>query len=207
MAAGSMPAMKRRTRGFTLMELMVTVALAAVVFGLGVPAFREFGKNGRLTGAANEMLVTVMAARNEAVRRQVRTSFCPSETPDADLAICDIDATQGYIAFIDTNNNCQRDDGEELVSSFVTHSEIKTANNISCIGYGPSGFRVPVGGQAANARAVFCDDRGIAKVVDGSDLSYARGVEIVATGRAAATRLYDDLAFWAAEEDEPVTCP
>jgi type IV fimbrial biogenesis protein FimT len=188
------------------MELMVTLALAAVVFGIGVPAFREFGKNGRLTGAANEMLVTVMTARNEAVRRQVRTSFCPSAKPDQDLAICNVDATQGYIAFVDTNSNCQRDDGEELVSSFVTHSEIKTANNISCIGYVANGFRIPVDGQPANARAVFCDDRGIAKLSDGSNLSYARGVEIVATGRPATTRLFDDLEFWAGEEDA-VTCP
>ncbi|HET9864287.1 MAG TPA: GspH/FimT family pseudopilin [Steroidobacteraceae bacterium] len=198
--------MKRSSRGFTLMELMVTLALAAVVFGLGVPAFREFGKNGRLTGAANEMLVTLMTARNEAVRRQVRTSFCPSETPDSNLAICDSDATEGYIAFVDENDNCQRDDDEELVSSFVTHSEIKTADNISCIGYGASGFRIPVAGQPANARAVFCDDRGIAKVSDGTDFSYARGVEVVATGRPATTRLYDELNTWAGEDD-PVTCP
>jgi prepilin-type N-terminal cleavage/methylation domain-containing protein len=198
--------MKRRSRGFTLMELMVTLAVAAAVFGLGVPAFREFGKNGRLTGAANEMLVTLMTARNEAVRRQVRTSFCPSAAPDTDLAICDIDATEGYIAFIDTNSNCQRDDGEELVSSIVNHSEIKSADNISCIGYVANGFRIPVDDQPANARAVFCDDRGIKKLGDGSAFSYARGVEVVATGRPATTRLFADLEFWAGEDD-PVTCP
>jgi type IV fimbrial biogenesis protein FimT len=188
------------------MELMVTLALAAAIFGLGVPAFREFGKNGRLTGAANEMLATLMAARNEAVRRQVRTSFCPSTTPDSDVAVCDGEATQGYIAFIDKNNDCQHDDGEDMVSSFLTHSEIKTGNNISCIAYGPNGFRIPTPDQPVNARAVFCDDRGIAKVTDGTAFSYARGVEIVATGRAATTRLYDDLNTWAGE-DEPVTCP
>jgi type IV fimbrial biogenesis protein FimT len=198
--------MKRRSRGFTLMELMVTMAVAAVIFGIGVPAFREFGKNGRLTGAANEMLVTLMTARNEAVRRQVRTSFCPSSTPDQDLAICNLDATQGYIAFVDSNSNCQRDDDEELVASFVTHSEIKSANNISCIGYVANGFRIPVDGQPANARAVFCDDRGIEKLADGSNFSHARGVEVVATGRPATTRLFDDLEFWAGEEN-PVTCP
>jgi prepilin-type N-terminal cleavage/methylation domain-containing protein len=201
-----MPPMKRRSRGFTLMELMVTVALAAAIFGIGVPAFRDFGKNGRLTGAANEMLVTLMSARNEAVRRQLRTSFCPSSTPDQDLAICDGDATEGFIAFIDENSNCQRDDDEELVSSFVTHSEIKTANNISCIGYVANGFRIPVDGQPANARAVFCDDRGIAKIADGSGISFARGVEVVATGRPATTRLFADLELWAGEEN-PVTCP
>ncbi len=188
------------------MELMVTVAVAAAIFGIGVPAFRDFGKNGRLTGAANEMLVTLMTARNEAVRRQVRTSFCPSTTPEAALAICDEDATEGYIAFVDDNADCQRDDGEELVYSFVKHSEIKATKNMSCIGYAPNGFRVPIAGQPSNARAVFCDNRGTAKVKDGTTLSYARGVEIVATGRAAVTRLYDDLNLWAGSET-PVTCP
>jgi hypothetical protein len=77
---------------------------------------------------------------------------------------------------------------------------------MSCIGYAPNGFRVPIAGQPSNARAVFCDNRGTAKVKDGTTLSYARGVEIVATGRAAVTRLYDDLNLWAGSET-PVTCP
>ena len=188
------------------MELMVTLAVAAAVFGLGVPAFREFGKNGRLTGAANEMLVTLMSARNEAMRRQVRTSFCPSDAPDADDAVCDGEASAGYIAFVDTDADCQRDDGEDIVSSFVTHSEIKSDKNMSCVAYAPNGFRIPLEDEPANAHALFCDNRGIAKVSDGSNVSYARGVEIVATGRAAVTRLYDDLNLWAGG-DTPVTCP
>ena len=188
------------------MELMVTLALAAVILGIGVPAFRDFGLNGRLTGAANEMLVTLNMARNEAVRRQMRTSFCPSATPDSDLAICATAATEGFIAFVDANNNCQRDTGEELVSSFVTHSLITSKNNIGCIGYQPNGFRVPIESQPANAHAVFCDKRGIAAVPNGSGISYARGVEVVATGRAAVTRLFSDLNLWAGG-DTPVTCP
>jgi type IV fimbrial biogenesis protein FimT len=198
--------MKRRSRGFTLMELMVTVAVAAAIFGIGVPAFRDFGKNGRLTGAANETLLTFMTARNEAVRRQLRTTVCPAAAPDDALAICDEEARGGFIAFMDTNANCQRDDGEEIVSTMVAHSEIKTGTNIACIGYVPSGFRIPVDGQPVNARAVFCDNRGIAKVSDGSNLSYARGIEILATGRAAVSRLAADLDLWA-DGDDPVTCP
>jgi type IV fimbrial biogenesis protein FimT len=188
------------------MELMVTLALAAVILGIGVPAFRDFGLNGRLTGAANEMLVTLNSARNEAVRRQMRTSFCPSATPDDELAICATSATQGFIGFVDTNSNCQRDSGEELVSSFVTHSLITAKNNIGCIGYLPNGFRVPIEGQPGTAHAVFCDKRGIAAEPSGSGISFARGVEVVATGRAAVTRLFSDLTLWAGG-DTPVTCP
>jgi len=188
------------------MELMITLSLAAVILGIGVPAFRDFGRDGRLTGAANEMLVTLITARNEAVRRQARTSFCSSSTPDSSLAVCDASATQGYIAFVDTNGNCQREASEELVQSMVSHTEIYQRDNMDCIGYLPNGFRVVIDGQPANAHAVFCDKRGIAKVKDGTDHSYARGVEIVSTGRAAVTRLYDDINLWAGG-GTPVTCP
>jgi Tfp pilus assembly protein FimT len=173
---------------------------------IGVPAFREWTQNGRLTGAANEMLVTLVTARNEAVRRQERTSFCPSPAPDSTLPVCDDEATAGYIAFVDKNGDCQRDDGEDIVSSFVKHSEVKSAGNVSCIGYAPTGFRIPIAGQPANARAVFCDKRGIAKTTSTSKYSFGRGVEIVATGRAAVTRLYDDLNLWEGG-DSPVKCP
>jgi prepilin-type N-terminal cleavage/methylation domain-containing protein len=200
-----MPPMKRSSRGFTLLELMMTIGLASLIAGIGVPAFREWTQNGRLTGAANEMLVTIVTARNEAVRRQTRTSFCPSPAPDSTLAVCDDEATAGFISFVDKNNNCQRDTGEDLVSSFVKHTQVISAHNMSCIGYSPSGFRIPIAGQPVNAHAVFCDKRGINPVASGSNYSLGRGVEIVATGRAAVTRLYDELNLWKGG-DSPVKC-
>jgi prepilin-type N-terminal cleavage/methylation domain-containing protein len=199
--------MKRRSRGFTLYELMITVALAAVIFGIGVPAFRDFALNGRLSGAANEMLVTLVATRNEAVRRNARTTFCPSPDPTSPEAVCDEEATEGFFSFVDTNGNCQRDDEDEVViASFVTHTEIEAGNNILCIGYGPTGFRIPTEGTPANAHIIFCDKRGVTKAADPSQFSYARGVEIVATGRSAVSRLQAELEVWA-EGDNPVTCP
>jgi prepilin-type N-terminal cleavage/methylation domain-containing protein len=201
-----MPPMKRRSRGFTLYELMITVALAAVIFGIGVPAFRNFALNGRLSGAANEMLVTLVATRNEAVRRQARTSFCPSNDPTAESPVCDEEATAGFVSFVDVNGDCQRDDGEEVISSFIAHDDVEAGNNILCIGYSASGFRIPTAGTPANAHIIFCDKRGVTKVADASLFSFARGVEIVATGRAASSRLQADLELWA-EGDNPVTCP
>ena len=200
--------MKRRSRGFTLYELMITVVLAAVIFGLGVPAFRDFARNGRLSGATNEMLVTIVTARNEAVRRNVRTSFCPAYSPEDNDAVCDEEATAGFISFIDKNGNCQRDDDDDvIVSSFVTHTDVSAGNNILCIGYAPStGFRIPTAGTPVNAHIIFCDHRGVGSVGGTSQFSYARGIEIVATGRAASTRLVSDIELWA-EGDNPVTCP
>ena len=202
-----MPPMKRRSRGFTLYELMITIALAAVIFGIGVPAFRDFSRNGRLSGAANEMLVTVTTARNEALRRSVRTTFCPAEDPESKEAVCDEEATAGFISFVDVNGNCQRDGDEDvIVSSFVTHTDINAGNNILCVGYAANGFRVPTAGTPSNAHIIFCDYRGVNPIADSSKYSYARGIEIGATGRAATTRLQTDLEDWIGG-DNPVSCP
>jgi type IV fimbrial biogenesis protein FimT len=197
--------MNRSARGFTLMELMVTVALAAVLMGLGVPAFREFTQNGRLTGAANEMLMTIIATRNEAVRRQTTVSFCPSADPGSDAATCDDDATAGYISFIDTNANCDVDVGEEVVANFTIHSEVKSDVNATCVSFAPTGFRRVVGGQPTTALAIFCDSRGLNKIGN-ADVTYARGVEILPTGRAAVSRVYSELTTWSSAAD-PVSCP
>jgi len=153
--------MKRRSRGFSLMELLVTLMLAGVLLGLGVPAFRDFMRNGRLTGAANEMLITVVTARNEALRRQTVVSVCPSSTPADPAATCGgLTTKEGYIAFIDTDSNCVRDgaelgDPQNVVANFVTHTEITSARNGTCISFAPNGFRRIVGGQPTTMHTIF----------------------------------------------------
>ena len=192
------------------MELMITVALAGVILGIGVPAFRDFAKNGRLTGAANETLVTLVAARNEAVRRQAVVSVCPSSAPDDPAATCTNTATQGFIAFVDSNSNCIRDGADmaiDVVAHVKNHSEITATKNMTCISYAASGFRRVVGGQPTTAHAMFCDNRGITKITPASNVSAARGVEILPTGRASVTRLYADVNSWSADPTFPVSCP
>jgi type IV fimbrial biogenesis protein FimT len=205
-----MPAMKRRSRGFTMMELLVTLAVAAVILGIGVPSFRDFMRNGRLTGAANELLITVVRARSEAVRRQAVVSVCPSTTPGQTGATCSGAATQGYIAFVDTNSNCVRDGGElsddNLVSYQLTHSEVTSTKNGTCVSFAASGFRRIVGGQPNTLRAMFCDTRGNTPIYPTSTISFARGVEVVPTGRASVSRLYAELSGWSGGAN-PVTCP
>ena len=44
----------RRLAGFTLVELMVTLAVLAIIAGIAVPAFNDFVDRNRVTGAANE---------------------------------------------------------------------------------------------------------------------------------------------------------
>ena len=55
--------------GFTLIELMVTIALLSILLTLGVPSFHSLIRNMSLTTQANQFVASVQLARSEAVRR------------------------------------------------------------------------------------------------------------------------------------------
>ncbi|HEX7037014.1 MAG TPA: GspH/FimT family pseudopilin [Pseudomonadales bacterium] len=58
-----------KTRGFTIVELMVTLAVAAILMGFAVPAFNDFVRQRTMTSAANDLVLAVTFARSEAIRR------------------------------------------------------------------------------------------------------------------------------------------
>ncbi len=65
-----------KQRGFTLLELIVTVLLAAILITLGVPAFRSMILSNRLTAQTNSLVTVLTLARSEAVRRGTDVWAC-----------------------------------------------------------------------------------------------------------------------------------
>lgn len=61
--------MKNRISGFTLIELMVTVAVLAILVVIALPNYRAFVLNSRMTAQANNFLASLQLARSEAVKR------------------------------------------------------------------------------------------------------------------------------------------
>jgi type IV fimbrial biogenesis protein FimT len=64
-------------RGFTLLELMITVAVLAILIALSAPSFSEYFEKARLRGAADDIVTLLASARGEAVKRNrdVRVNF------------------------------------------------------------------------------------------------------------------------------------
>lgn len=65
-----------RARGFTLVELMITVAIAAILLTLGVPSYQSIVANNRLATASNDLLMGLTAAKTEAIRQNASIRFC-----------------------------------------------------------------------------------------------------------------------------------
>ncbi len=70
--------MKRAQPGFTLLELMMVVAIAGVLLAVAVPAMGNFIRNSRITGAANDVMAGLHFTRSEAIKRRLPVTLCTS---------------------------------------------------------------------------------------------------------------------------------
>jgi len=68
----------RSARGFTLIELMVTVAVMAIVAAIAAPAMQGIVRANRLAATSTEVITALQLARTEAVRRNARVMVCAS---------------------------------------------------------------------------------------------------------------------------------
>ncbi len=67
---------RRSVRGFSLIELVVTIAVLAILVTLATPSFTSLLNASRLTSQANELVASLQLARSEAVRRNSRVTLC-----------------------------------------------------------------------------------------------------------------------------------
>ena len=91
--------------GFTLIELMITITLAAVVMGIGVPSYQEFVVKNRIQTQASEIRSSLAMARVEAIRRGLRVRVCPGQD-----GCVGANWDDGWNSFVDRNNDNTRDD-------------------------------------------------------------------------------------------------
>lgn len=104
-----------RASGFTLIELMVALAVFGIMLAVGIPSLKVFLERSELTTETNRFVGALSAARVEAVKRNLAVVLCPSKG----LATCDgSNWSDGWIVFADVNGDglLATDNTEEVFS-------------------------------------------------------------------------------------------
>lgn len=109
-----MPESLSRQRGFSLGEVLATMAVMGVLTAAAVPAFQSVIGESRRATAINQLISAMHMARSEAITQNARAIICPG----TDGVNCVADAwSEGWFAFVDRNGDGARDEDETLIAS------------------------------------------------------------------------------------------
>ena len=102
----------KRTHGFTIIELLITIVIAGIVTLVVLPGMQNLMSSERLTSYTNSLLSDMMFARSKSVEENRFVFLCASN----DQANCtNSDYQQGWIVLIDTNDDGAPDAGVQLI--------------------------------------------------------------------------------------------
>lgn len=185
--------------GFTLLELMFTVAIGAIVISIGAPNLVSLVRNNRIAADTNDLIIGLHSGRSEAVKQRSTVVLCASGDYDAETPGCSASFSQGWIVFIDRNGNGQVDvNADPELSDVVVESHgpmrdgllVAAENNYFALS--PAGFGRDIPGMGTRlSNILICDERGNSDL--GGGRSAARVIAVSATGRPQVLNMVADV--------------
>ena len=138
-----------RNSGYTLIELMITVAILSIIIGVVVPGARSFVNHSLLSKEVNELSSLSRLARFKAMDEQSDVILCPT----TDYAKCTTNWSYAKMAFIDLDDNGERGSDENILGATeILHSSVSVVAPSSTIVFDTRG------GASLTTTLVFCDD-------------------------------------------------
>ncbi|WP_107687698.1 GspH/FimT family pseudopilin [Neisseria wadsworthii] len=142
-------------KGFTLVELMVVIAIFAIMSLIAYPNMSEWIAERRIANKAEQMANLFRLARAEAVRIGVPVYICPVDISDAGKPnkYCSTSGPEGYAAFADRNKDNKFDNGDIPLRTVVLNAQSRSTMRFlfDNLGPAPSYNRVKSGAQQARA--------------------------------------------------------
>ncbi|HEY8521972.1 MAG TPA: GspH/FimT family pseudopilin [Gammaproteobacteria bacterium] len=171
----------RPAHGFTLWELLCTLAVAGIVVGIAAPSFQDALRNARRSADVDAFVTAVQLARSEAAKRGRTVVLCGS----ADLTACGERYEAGWIVFVDEDgaHPPARAAAEPLLFVHRPARGVAVSSNRAVFEFRPFARR------STNGTVTFCDARGG---------RYARAVVVSYTGRPRVAE---------PAPGEPLPCP
>lgn len=162
--------MTTKQTGFTLIELMVTIAVLAILLSIAIPSFQNMVLNNRIAAQANQVITAFNYARSEAVKRAAPATVC--STNDGAACAGSKNWSTGWMVFADANGNGTVDAGDTVLRVWPALGGSNTLN---------AGTNLRITFTATGVATGFgdtfrlCDKRGAAE---------ARSVDINVMGRS-----------------------
>ena len=166
------PSTQKHQTGFTLIEMMITVSILAVILATAVPAMSEFLQRNKSNAVISQVRNLVALARENAVHHNCFTTICPSENN----VNCSTNTQAPLMVFSDCNRNRVIDGNDQLyrvMTPLPKNSELRWSffPRRTYLQMTPQGF---TNGQ--NGTLIYCPANGEAK--------HARLLIIRKSGRA-----------------------
>ena len=175
--------MVTKSKGFTLLELFIIVAILGITMAFAAPGLGTMIANNRISGNANDFVAALQLAKAEAASRVNPVSICKKNTTSNGCVTAG-DWQQGWIVFSDLNGDAAVDAGEvillnhEALDARITFGG--TAGVTDSITYRPSGTTTVNNTEIL----IICDDRGF-------DANISRGILVTITGRGSVMKASD----------------
>ena len=142
----------KRISGFSVTELMVVVAIVAILLSIGAPSFRYITNSYRMSAEANGLLGDLMYARSEALREGQTVTVCVSNNGTA----CTGGGgnwANGWIVFSDLQNNQTVAAGDTVLRiqagfTGATPDSFNATPSVAAITYNREGFSTTSAGFA-----------------------------------------------------------
>src|SRR5579862_2013512 len=135
-----------RGRGFTLIEVLITISVASILLTIAIPSFRYVTNSNRISGEVNGLLGDLQFARAEAIKEGRTVTVCVSN----DGATCAPATTtwqSGWIVFSDPTHVGVVDPGETILreqTPFSSTDTFNASNGVSAITFNREGYAIGI---------------------------------------------------------------